>query len=92
LTKGCRFLAGSKGFLETTLQDRGTRRDSQLEGGRYSNMTMTYNGCIGHGGFGGQYMLADPRSETVVVFFSVLETIDAGDNIVGARETPFLAV
>ena len=49
-------------------------------------MTMTYNGCIGHGGFGGQYMLADPQSETVVVFFSVLETIDAGDNILGARE------
>lgn len=28
-------------------------------------------------------MLADPQSETVVVFFSVLETIDAGDNILG---------
>jgi|EP01043_Picozoa_sp_COSAG02_P000412 hypothetical protein len=28
-------------------------------------------------------MLADPQSETVVVFFSVLETVDAGDNILG---------
>eukprot|EP01050_Picozoa_sp_SAG11_P034023 SAG11_NODE_11835_length_736_cov_0.885400_1_plen_76_part_10 len=41
------------------------------------------NGCFGHGGFGGQYMLADPQSQTVVTFFSVLETIDAGDNILG---------
>eukprot|EP01050_Picozoa_sp_SAG11_P034024 SAG11_NODE_11835_length_736_cov_0.885400_2_plen_66_part_00 len=32
---------GNQAFLETTLQDRGTKRDVQLKGGRYSNMTMT---------------------------------------------------
>ena len=41
-------------WMAETLTERGTTRDSQLEGGRYSNMTMTYNGCFGHGGFGGQ--------------------------------------
>ena len=99
---------GNEEFLKTTLSDRGTTRGG---GARYSNMTMTYNGCFGHGGFGGQYLLADPQSETVVSFFSVrmwldrvvliafsagsfrttnrrcwpqvLETVDAGDNILG---------
>ena len=27
--------------------------------------------------------LADPQSQTVCVFYSVLETVDAGDNILG---------
>ena len=27
--------------------------------------------------------MADPQSQTVCVFFSVLETVDAGDNILG---------
>ena len=45
---------GNAEWMAETLRERGTTRDSQLEGGRYSNMTMTYNGCFGHGGFGGQ--------------------------------------
>eukprot|EP01051_Picozoa_sp_SAG22_P002298 SAG22_NODE_101_length_20519_cov_15.588002_14_plen_79_part_00 len=54
----CALLAAAA--LSCAAGGRGTRRDSQLPGGWYSNMTMSYNGCLGHGGFGGQYMLADP--------------------------------
>lgn len=39
-----------------------------------------YDGqCVGHGGYGGQYMLANPDTGVVVVFFSVLENADAHD-------------
>ena len=34
---------------------------------------------IGHGGWGGQFLLIDPDTRVVVVFFSVLENEDASD-------------
>ena len=40
---------------------------------------MTDGQCVGHGGYGGQYMLANPDTGVVVVFFSVLENADAFD-------------
>ncbi len=46
---------------------------------RYSNHTVTDGQCLGHGGYGGQYMLANPDTGVVVVFFSVLENADAYD-------------
>ena len=45
---------------------------------RYSNHTVTDGQCLGHGGYGGQYMLANSDTGVVVVFFSVLE--DAADH------------
>ena len=41
---------------------------------RYSNHTNTDGRWLGHGGFGGQYMLADLTSGVVAAFLSVLET------------------
>ena len=40
---------------------------------------MTDGQCLGHGGYGGQYMLANPDTGVAVVFFSVLEDDDAYD-------------
>ena len=34
---------------------------------------------LGHGGYGGQFMLANPDTGTAVVYFSVLENKDAYD-------------
>ncbi|KUM23899.1 hypothetical protein AU467_32595 [Mesorhizobium loti] len=34
---------------------------------------------LGHGGYGGQFMLANPDTGTVVVYFSVLENASAYD-------------
>jgi hypothetical protein len=46
---------------------------------RYSNQTNTNGRWLGHGGYGGQYMLADLETGVVGVFFSVLENHDAHD-------------
>ena len=46
---------------------------------KYSNQTNTNGRWLGHGGYGGQYMLADLESGVVGVFFSVLENRDAHD-------------
>jgi hypothetical protein len=45
----------------------------------YSNQTNTDGRWLGHGGYGGQYMMADLTSGVVGVFFSVLEDKDAYD-------------
>lgn len=44
---------------------------------RYSNQTNTDGRWIGHGGYGGQYMVADPVTETAAMFFSVLDNAAA---------------
>jgi CubicO group peptidase (beta-lactamase class C family) len=44
---------------------------------RYSNQTNTNGTWIGHGGYGGQYMVANPDTGRVACFLSVLQN-DAG--------------
>ena len=44
---------------------------------RYSNHLMTNGHWLGHAGYGGQFLMVDPATETVCVFLSVLEN-DAG--------------
>lgn len=46
---------------------------------KYSRQTSTDGVWIGHGGFGGQYMLANPDSGTVVAYLGVMENKD-GDS------------
>tara|TARA_B100000378_G_scaffold35371_1_gene26676 strand:- start:724 stop:897 length:174 start_codon:yes stop_codon:yes gene_type:complete len=41
---------------------------------------MTNGRWIGHGGWGGQLLIVDPETATVVVFFSVLENQSASDD------------
>ena len=45
----------------------------------YSNQTMTNGVWLGHAGYGGQFMLANPDTGVAVSFFSVLENKDAVD-------------
>lgn len=40
---------------------------------RYSSQT-TDGTCVGHGGYGGQYMVANPDTGRVACFLSVLQT------------------
>jgi len=61
---------GSAAFLEATRTNPGTR---YAHGLRYSNQTFTNGRWFGHSGAGGQWMLADPNTDAVVAFFSVLE-------------------
>jgi CubicO group peptidase (beta-lactamase class C family) len=46
---------------------------------RYSNQTNTDGRWIGHGGYGGQYLVADPVTGTAAVFLSVLDNEDGYD-------------
>jgi CubicO group peptidase (beta-lactamase class C family) len=70
---------GSRAFIETTRTRKGVSYAALRDWQRYSNHTVTDGQCLGHGGYGGQYMLANLDTGVVVVFFSVLENADAYD-------------
>jgi len=70
---------GSRAFIDTTRTRKGVPYAAPRDWQRYSNHTVTDGQCLGHGGYGGQYMLANPDTGVVVVFFSVLENTDAHD-------------
>lgn len=63
---------GDAAFQSATRQ-RGVPMSAPREWLRYSNHVNTDGTWIGHGGYGGQYMLVIPETKTVCVFFSVLE-------------------
>jgi CubicO group peptidase (beta-lactamase class C family) len=70
---------GSRAFIEATRTRKGVPYAAPRDWQRYSNHAVTDGQCLGHGGYGGQYMLANPDTGVVVVFFSVLENADAHD-------------
>lgn len=76
---------GSASFIEATRSGRGTKYGKPREWVRYSNQMATGGRWVGHGGYGGQYMLADLESGVVMAFFSVLENRDASDSAYGAE-------
>jgi CubicO group peptidase (beta-lactamase class C family) len=63
---------GSQAFLEQALAS-GVRMPYPFEGIRYSNHLMVRGRSVGHGGWGGQYAMANLDTGVVGVFFSVLE-------------------
>ena len=69
---------GNADFIDTTLK-QGVPMPKPRDALKYSNQTNTNGRWLGHGGYGGQYMLADLESGVVGVFFSVLENRDAHD-------------
>jgi CubicO group peptidase (beta-lactamase class C family) len=69
---------GSAAFIEGAL-GQGIPMPAPRDWLRYSNQTNTDGRWVGHGGYGGQYMIADLTSGVVGVFFSVLENKDAYD-------------
>lgn len=70
---------GSKAFIDATRSGRGTRYEGPRAGIRYANQMATRGRWVGHGGYGGQYMLVDIKTGVSVAFFSVLEDVDAHD-------------
>jgi len=66
-------MVGSPAFLERTRKEGGAPRYEGRNDFRYHNQLVTNGRWVGHGGYGGQYLLIDPDRRTVVVFFSVLE-------------------
>lgn len=70
---------GDAGFIEATRREPGPPMPAPRQWMRYSRQTMTDGTWLGHGGYGGQFMLANPDTGTAVVYFSVLEDKDAYD-------------
>jgi CubicO group peptidase (beta-lactamase class C family) len=63
---------GSEDFLKRALTS-GVPMPYPYEGIRYSNHLMVQGRSVGHGGWGGQYAMANLETRIVAVFFSVLE-------------------
>ena len=70
---------GGSAFIDATRAQTGPRYPAPADHITYGNQLRTNGRWVGHGGWGGQFMLVDPESETVVTFFSVLEDEDAAD-------------
>jgi CubicO group peptidase (beta-lactamase class C family) len=67
---------GSGAFIQAT-RNGGVPMPAPREHLRYSNMTNTNGTWLGHGGYGGQYLVANPETGRVAAFLSVLQN-DAG--------------
>jgi CubicO group peptidase (beta-lactamase class C family) len=70
---------GSARFLDETLRG-GIPMPAPRAHLRYSNQTNTEGRFLGHGGYGGQYMLVDMQTGRVGVFLSVLDDEDGYDS------------
>ncbi|OYX26191.1 MAG: hypothetical protein B7Z10_03995 [Rhodobacterales bacterium 32-66-7] len=67
---------GSAAFLDQTLQG-GVPMLAPRAHLRYSNQTNTDGTWVGHGGYGGQYLVANPETGRTACFLSVLQN-DSG--------------
>ena len=63
---------GSAAFIDTTLRS-GMSMQAPFEWMRYSNHMMVFGRAVGHGGWGGQFAMADLDTGTIAVFLSVIE-------------------
>jgi CubicO group peptidase (beta-lactamase class C family) len=64
---------GSNSFIERSLS-LGVPMPAPLEWVRYSNHVMVTGRALGHGGWGGQYAMANLETRMIAVFFSVIES------------------
>jgi CubicO group peptidase (beta-lactamase class C family) len=71
---------GDATFIDETRSLSGIDQAKPLDWMRYSRQTYTNGTWIGHAGYGGQFLLANPDTEMVVVYLSVSENKDASDD------------
>ncbi|RWE26376.1 MAG: class C beta-lactamase-related serine hydrolase [Mesorhizobium sp.] len=70
---------GDAAFLDETRSSPGPVVPKPLDLSRYSRQVHTNGTWVGHGGLGGQYMLANPDTGIVVAYLGVLEN-ESGDD------------
>ena len=68
---------GNAAFTEATLARPTLRLGPKRGAVRYANQVMTNGRWLGHGGYGGQFLMADPVTGRAAAFLSVLEN-DSG--------------
>ena len=71
---------GSAGFIQAVRQRKGPAYPPPFSLLYHRNHQRTDGRWIGHGGWGGLFLLVHPESATVVAFFSVLENASASDD------------
>ena len=71
---------GSAAFIQAVREQNGPSYPPPFSLLYHRNHLRTDGRWIGHGGWGGQFLLVHPESATVVVFFSVLENTNASDD------------
>ena len=69
----------SKEYIEATRKRNSLTLDKRKNSPRYSNQSFTNGTWIGHGGYGGQFLLVNPDTGISVSFFSVLLNKSAMD-------------
>ncbi len=69
---------GSESFLRAT-RTQGVPLAAPRQHLRYSNQTNTNGVWLGHGGYGGQYLVANPETGRVACFLSVLQDVAGYD-------------
>lgn len=70
---------GSEAFIRRT-QTGGIGMAAPRQHLRYSNQTNTDGAWLGHGGYGGQYLVANPATGRVAAFLSVLDDENGYDS------------
>ncbi len=70
---------GSADFLRQTMA-AGIPMPAPRSHLRYSNQTNTNGAWVGHGGYGGQYLVANPATGRTACFLSVLQDEDGYDS------------
>lgn len=70
---------GAAGFLQAT-RAGGVPMPAPRAHLRYSNQTNTNGTWVGHGGYGGQYLVANPDTGRVACYLSVLQDEDGYDS------------
>ena len=73
------FKISSKEYIEATRNRNSLTLDKRKNSPRYSNQSFTNGTWIGHGGYGGQFLLVNPDTGISVSFFSVLLNKSAMD-------------
>ena len=73
-------LVGSHTFMDAARRCTGPTYPPPDNHIHYGNQLKTNGRWVGHGGWGGQLLMVDPETTTVVVFFSVLENQSASDD------------
>lgn len=83
---------GDPEFMEATRRDLSAPYWSgEKDFMRYSRHVSTDGTFVGHSGWGGQFMLANPETDTAVVYFSVLQNRSGSDSAFSAALTRMMA-
>ena len=70
---------GSPEFLRDAIESPSKHRGPPRDWQRYRGQLIVIDRCVGHGGFAGQFLLANLDTRVSVAFFSVLETLSGSD-------------